>query len=189
MSLRPLRQKTNDVSAAFAAKSKRCLLEFNSTIPEQSHKFSERGCAICGRRRLIIWQSLLNYTHNLNAIDLVCGEMPEWSNGTVSKTVVASCYPGFESLSLRHYILGKRKGRPNCFWTAFRMSQFTSNCLFAGLFAATGGKASGSQANQAGGQHARKRLAGGRRCIRRHVTDDKLMTNRFRSAEVDTDLI
>ncbi len=31
-----------------------------------------------------------------------CGEMPEWSNGAVSKTVVRFAYPGFESLSLRH---------------------------------------------------------------------------------------
>jgi hypothetical protein len=32
-----------------------------------------------------------------------CGEMPEWSNGAVSKTVVRFAYPGFESLSLRHF--------------------------------------------------------------------------------------
>ena len=29
------------------------------------------------------------------------GEMPEWSNGAVSKTVVPYGHPGFESLSLR----------------------------------------------------------------------------------------
>ena len=33
---------------------------------------------------------------------MIYGEMPEWSNGTVSKTVVAlKSDPGFESLSLR----------------------------------------------------------------------------------------
>jgi len=32
-----------------------------------------------------------------------CGEVPEWSNGAVSKTVVRFAYPGFESLSLRHH--------------------------------------------------------------------------------------
>ena len=31
------------------------------------------------------------------------GEMPEWSNGAVSKTVVLSEYQGFESLSLRSH--------------------------------------------------------------------------------------
>tara|TARA_B100000749_G_scaffold121846_1_gene93108 strand:+ start:990 stop:1193 length:204 start_codon:yes stop_codon:yes gene_type:complete len=31
------------------------------------------------------------------------GEVPEWSNGAVSKTVVLFEYPGFESLSLRHF--------------------------------------------------------------------------------------
>ena len=36
--------------------------------------------------------------------------------------------------------------------------------LFLGMLTATGGDASGAQTNQAGGQHARKRLAG-----RRHV--------------------
>ena len=30
------------------------------------------------------------------------GEMPEWSNGAVSKTVVRSAYRGFESPSLRN---------------------------------------------------------------------------------------
>ena len=30
------------------------------------------------------------------------GEMPEWSNGAVSKTVERYAFRGFESLSLRH---------------------------------------------------------------------------------------
>jgi hypothetical protein len=32
------------------------------------------------------------------------GEMPEWLNGTVSKTVIRLSYRGFESLFLRHII-------------------------------------------------------------------------------------
>ena len=35
------------------------------------------------------------------------GEMPEWSIGAVSKTVVPFRYPGFESLSLRQTIATK----------------------------------------------------------------------------------
>ena len=31
------------------------------------------------------------------------GEMPEWLNGAVSKTVVGYVHPGFESLSLRQF--------------------------------------------------------------------------------------
>ena len=34
----------------------------------------------------------------------ICGEVPEWSNGAVSKTVVRYAYPGFESLSLRQFV-------------------------------------------------------------------------------------
>ena len=37
----------------------------------------------------------------LHAIKNDRGEMPEWSIGAVSKTVVPFRYPGFESLSLR----------------------------------------------------------------------------------------
>lgn len=38
------------------------------------------------------------------------GELPEWLNGTVSKTVVSFYrYPGFESLTLRQ--LKKEKGK------------------------------------------------------------------------------
>ena len=41
---------------------------------------------------------------------LKCGEVPEWSNGAVSKTVVRFAYPGFESLSLRQlYYPGKSR--------------------------------------------------------------------------------
>ena len=36
------------------------------------------------------------------------GEVPERSNGAVSKTVVGSAYPGFESLPLRKYIIHQR---------------------------------------------------------------------------------
>ena len=32
------------------------------------------------------------------------GEMPEWLNGTVSKTVIRLAYRGFESLFLRHIV-------------------------------------------------------------------------------------
>ena len=43
------------------------------------------------------------------------GEMPEWSIGAVSKTVVPFRYPGFESLSLRQenspFLPIKWKGR------------------------------------------------------------------------------
>ena len=35
------------------------------------------------------------------------GEVPEWSNGAVSKTVVRFAYRGFESHPLRHYCLNE----------------------------------------------------------------------------------
>ena len=44
------------------------------------------------------------------------GEMPEWSNGTVSKTVVAlKSDPGFESLSLRQQQVARHAYLQKCF--------------------------------------------------------------------------
>ena len=51
---------------------------------------------------MIRFPSLKEFSLPLQSLKLtIKGKMPEWSNGTVSKTVVPFGYPGFESLSFR----------------------------------------------------------------------------------------
>ena len=68
----------------------------------------------------------MDYFKSVLQRDECCGEMPEWSNGTVSKTVIGSAYPGFESLSLRQFI---PKSPDFCHFFCIQGFFFVPKCL------------------------------------------------------------